>query len=255
MSKARIVTAEYGMHSDKVAAPVRLLVVSDLHNARYGEGQARLLAAVDAARPDAVLLTGDLFHKNGPEENTRQFLRLIGTRYPCYFVTGNHEQRTGHADALRAFAADCGITVLCGGAETFTAENGQSIQLLGVDWQRTYREASGELADAAALRDPALFSVILVHAPDHRVQVLSHGFDLMVSGHAHGGQWRIPGVLNGVFAPGQGLFPQYAGGLYDVAGGKLAVSRGLGKKPALIPRFFNPPEITLVTVSPALSPD
>ncbi len=251
MSKARIARMEYVLTSEKIAAPVRLLIVSDLHNARFGAQQSDLMDTIAAAAPDALLLCGDLFHKDGPDEETLTFLRLAGEKYPCFFVTGNHEYRTGNADGLRRIVSECGINVLCGNDAAFTSTNGQTIQILGVDWQKVYDPKKGQLAAAGKRLDKRSFSVLLVHTPDQHTEILPLGFDLMVSGHTHGGQWRIPGLLNGVYAPGQGLFPRFAGGLYESNGAHLVVSRGVSKQPSLIPRFFNPPEITLVSLLPA----
>ena len=253
MSKKRIATVEYTLESTKIAAPVRLLIAADLHNARFGANQGELMDAIAAAAPDAVLLCGDLFHKDGPDDETLAFLKLVGKEYPCFYVTGNHEYRKGNgsANALCDAARACGITVLRGRSALFTAANGQTVQLLGVDWQKVYDPKKGELAAIAKQRRGDLYAVALVHEPTQHRAVLSLGFDLMVSGHTHGGQWRVPGLLNGVYAPGQGLFPRFAGGSYEVGGKRLVVSRGLSKQPACIPRFNNPPELTLVTLLPA----
>ena len=86
--------------------------------------------------------------------------------------------------------------------------------------------------------------ILLCHHPEYYEKYLSeYGIDLIVSGHAHGGQWRFFG--RGVFAPGQGIFPKYTSGVYD---GRLVVSRGM-KKAKVIPRFFNPTEVVLITVN------
>ena len=101
-----------------------------------------------------------------------------------------------------------------------------------------------------ALLDGERFSILLSHRPERVEDYAASGFDLVAAGHAHGGQVRIPGLLNGLLAPNQGLFPKYAGGLYDLGGTELAVSRGLSINP-LLPRVFNPPEIVVVEILPA----
>ncbi|MBQ4118259.1 MAG: metallophosphoesterase, partial [Oscillospiraceae bacterium] len=92
------------------------------------------------------------------------------------------------------------------------------------------------------------FNVLLVHRPEYIEQYAKLGFDLVLCGHAHGGQWRIPGVLNGIYAPGQGVFPKYAGGIYEVNGTTLVVSRGLAKESTPIPRVFNRPELVIIDI-------
>ena len=92
------------------------------------------------------------------------------------------------------------------------------------------------------------FNLLLIHAPDNFEDYARLGFDLVLCGHTHGGQWRIPGLLNGIYAPGQGLFPKYAGGLYEKDGTTMIVSRGLAKESTYIPRIFNRPELVIIDI-------
>ena len=92
--------------------------------------------------------------------------------------------------------------------------------------------------------------VLLAHRPENIKCYLQYPFDLIVSGHAHGGQWRIPGLLNGLYAPHQGLFPRYAGGRYDFDGATFLVSRGLARESTRVPRIFNRPELVIVDILP-----
>ena len=85
----------YSVESDAVQAPVRVALISDLHSCGYGENQRELIDAVDSQNPDLVLMTGDIFDDELPDDNTEQFLRGVGKRYPCYYVTGNHEHWSG----------------------------------------------------------------------------------------------------------------------------------------------------------------
>ena len=94
------------------------------------------------------------------------------------------------------------------------------------------------------------YTILLAHRPERIGAYRQYPFDLVVSGHAHGGQWRIPGLLNGLYAPNQGLFPQYAGGCYDEDGMAFVVSRGLARESTRIPRLFNPPELVVVDLVP-----
>ena len=98
------------------------------------------------------------------------------------------------------------------------------------------------------------FSVLLAHRPERIEDYLQYPFDLIVSGHAHGGQWRIPGILNGLLAPNQGFFPPYAGGQYDFADTTLIVSRGLARESTRIPRIFNRPELVVIDLVPEQTP-
>ncbi len=88
--------------------------------------------------------------------------------------------------------------------------------------------------------------MLLVHRPENYADYRKYAFDLVLCGHAHGGQWRIPGILNGLYAPSQGLFPKYAGGYYNEESVPMIVSRGLARESTIVPRFYNPPELVIV---------
>jgi len=95
------------------------------------------------------------------------------------------------------------------------------------------------------------FTLLLSHRPERIEDYLGYPFDLILSGHAHGGQWRLPGIVNGLYAPNQGLFPKYAGGRYDFEDTAFLVSRGLARESTKIPRVFNRPELVVVDLIPA----
>ena len=94
--------------------------------------------------------------------------------------------------------------------------------------------------------DKNSYKILLTHRPEKFEEYTQYDFDLILSGHAHGGQWRIPGILNGLYAPNQGLFPKYAGGYYEIDDKKMIVSRGLARESTLIPRFYNRPELVII---------
>ena len=108
-----------------------------------------------------------------------------------------------------------------------------------------------QLERAAAQADPDFFTILLTHRPERVEAYQGRGFDLILAGHAHGGQWRLPGVVNGLLAPDQGLFPAYAGGRYELEGSTLIVSRGLARESTRVPRIFNRPELVIIDVTPA----
>ena len=108
-----------------------------------------------------------------------------------------------------------------------------------------------EIANAGRARTDEIYSILAIHVPNGVESYLHYGFDLMLSGHTHGGQIIIPGVLNGLYAPGQGVFPKYGGGRYDFGKQTMIISRGLSQKPLWLPRLGNPPELCFVTLKPA----
>lgn len=246
---SRLTVRRYTVSTDKVTGIVRLAVISDLHSCAYGEGQEELLEAVAAQSPDAVLYTGDIVDERLPEENAFTVLAALARKYPSYYVTGNHEYWGGEAERIKEKIAALGVVVLAG--RCATAElGGQSVAICGVDDPEA-GETDIQLERAAAGSSSERFSILLAHRPEEIDRYLEYGFDLILSGHAHGGQWRIPGLLNGLLAPGQGLFPKYAGGEYMFEDTVSIVSRGLARESTRVPRVFNPPELVVVELTPA----
>lgn len=243
----RLRIAAYEVTSGEVSAPVRLAVLTDLHSCVYGEGQRTLLDAVAAQLPDAVLLGGDIVDDVLPEGNAWTTVKALAQAYPCAYVTGNHEWWSGEAERICREMTDLGVSVLRGDGVIWEL-NGQTIAVCGID-----DPDSGEDQLAAAGTDvnEDIFTILLAHRPECIDQYREYPFDLIVSGHAHGGQWRIPGLLNGLYAPHQGLFPRYAGGRYDFDGVTFLVSRGLARESTKIPRVFNRPELVVIEILPA----
>lgn len=239
-------TVTYEISTDKVTEPVRIAHISDLHGEYYGRDMKTLLEAVDAQSPDVIVLTGDIFDDINDNENTRIFLKAAVSKYPCYYISGNHEHRkSGWAD-FRKEAVDMGITVL----------EGQNADFMGIticgasstgDGMLTFDESVEECAAQAGDG----FNVLLAHYPEEIDFYRSFGkFDLILSGHAHGGQWRVPFLINGMFAPDQGIFPEYAGGMYEFDEDCMIVSRGLARTRNIIPRIFNNPELVIIDIIP-----
>lgn len=249
--KTRIVSRYYEIEDKRITQQLRLAVICDLHGALYGRGQSEILAALEEANPNAVVLLGDMFDQHGRNENTYFLLRALSARFDCYFITGNHEYKSGQLEKIRAALSEAGIPVLAG--DSATIRSGDTIvQLFGADdGLGGKKRQSRQIADAAAIRKDDMYSVLAIHVPNDVESYLHYGFDLMLSGHTHGGQIILPGILNGLYAPGQGFFPKYGGGRYDFNAQALIISRGLAKKPFWLPRVFNPPEITFVTLVPA----
>lgn len=249
----RRVTRQYTVATDKIAAgSLRLILISDLHAMRYGKKQEHLLSEIAALKPDLLLFAGDVLAEDKDRAPALELLEALGKSYPCYYVTGNHEYRSGQPDEVREIVRSYGITVLCGTSVLCDTACGQ-IRIAGIDdLQEAGLEGALAQAETALNNDDGVFTVFLCHHPELSVRFAEEygkAFDLALSGHAHGGQWRIPGLINGVFAPHQGIFPKYAGGLYDLGESRtLVVGRGLGKS-FPIPRIFNPPELVCIDVT------
>ncbi|MBR6862657.1 MAG: metallophosphoesterase [Acidaminococcaceae bacterium] len=248
----------YTVEAPGIAHPVRIALITDLHSCAYGDGQRELLDAIEEEAPDLILLGGDIFDDDMPDDNAEAFLRGIGSWYPCYYVTGNHEYWSG-ADSFAekmAILEECGITRLSG--EVATVEiNGTRICICGVDdpyaWADSYgfserREGSfrEQVAQVASQAENGAYTILLTHRPELLDVYSQYAFDLVLAGHAHGGQWRIPGIVNGLWAPNQGLFPAYAGGRYEQDGTTMIVSRGLARESTWVPRWYNRPELVII---------
>lgn len=257
---SRLKTVTYTVESDKISTPVRIVLLTDLHSCRYGENQKNLIKAVKAQNPDIILLGGDIFDDKVPHKNAELTVKQLAEQYPCYYVTGNHEYWSREVGAILDIIEGYGVKVLSGKCDTIEV-NGQTLNICGVDdpdaevylaegepieWQ--IKRANEAVQKAEKTLGTEIFSVLLSHRPELYETYQNYEFDLVLSGHAHGGQWRIPGLLNGLFAPDQGLFPECAGGKYDYPGGTMIVSRGLARESTPVPRIFNRPELVVVEV-------
>lgn len=250
----RLILRTYTVVSPKLTAEVRLAVVTDFHSSDNADD---VVAMVASSAPDAVLMVGDLFDddtQNRPTERTLSLMRQLSALYPCYYVSGNHEAWTGEMDALYQQTEEAGVTVLRMSSGVLTVR-GQRIALCGIPdpYEMVFSGAPDteeQLRQALEDVDSADFTVLLAHRPELLAKYAQFPLDLVVSGHAHGGQVRIPGVLNGLYAPNQGWFPKLAGGAYTQDGTTLIVSRGLAVRTRL-PRIFNRPEVVLVRCVPA----
>ena len=250
----RLILRTYTVASPKLTAEVRLAVVTDFHSSDNADD---VVAMVASCAPDTVLMVGDMFDDdtaNRPPERTLSLMRQLSALYPCYYVSGNHEAWTGEMDALYQQTEEAGVTVLRMSSGVLTVR-GQRIALCGIPdpYEMVFSGAPDteeQLRQALEDVDSADFTVLLAHRPELLAKYAQFPLDLVVSGHAHGGQVRIPGVLNGLYAPNQGWFPKLAGGAYTQDGTTLIVSRGLAVRTRL-PRIFNRPEVVLVRCVPA----
>ena len=232
----------------------KIVQISDLHDAQIGENTEKLIAMTAETEPDCIVLTGDFvdssrFH---PERSLSVAEALVKIA-PVYYVSGNHEAILPDAeyqaltDGLRAV----GVCVLEDESAELT-RGGQSIRLIGLTdigfHPGTLEEKKDALRTAlSALLPEDEFSVTLAHRPELMDIYTECGAPLVLSGHAHGGQIRLPGI-GGLIAPGQGLFPKYTEGKYEENGTTLVVSRGVGN--SVLPlRVNDRPQIVVVQLA------
>jgi uncharacterized protein len=239
---------QYKIKSEKLSGPVRLVLISDLHDSTYGENQCGLIQAVSKQKPDLVMLTGDIFVEYAPYDSSIRLLEGIASQYPCYYVSGNHEFLGNDTVNIKDIIRSFGITVLEGNVSEITV-NGQKIRICGLDDPLIGEEKFKNQMEKLSCIEKKEYTVLLSHHPELVDDYKKMNPDLVLSGHAHGGQWRIPFLVNGLFAPHQGWFPKYAGGLYLHGKTTQIVSRGLTKI-YIIPRVFNPPELVVIDIEP-----
>lgn len=258
-ANARVWNARVEIRDEKIPAAFDgfvLCQVSDVHNEARGEGNAALLRALREAAPDLICITGDFLDSRRTDlDFALELAGQLAEIAPAVYVTGNHEARLKDLSALEVGLAARGVRVL---RDDWTplARGGEEIALLGLDdpgfaagedWtlaeglDQTQARLSALLAQAGDR-----FSLVLSHRPELLPAYADAGADLVLSGHAHGGQVRLPGI-GGLFAPGQGILPRLTSGVYARGETRLVVSRGLGNS-AFPLRVFNPPEIVTVTL-------
>lgn len=232
----------------------KILQISDLHNKKFGDNQDVLIQKVKSINPDIIAITGDLIDsKLYDAEISMQVIRELVKEYPVYFVTGNHEKWSGKYNSLEKKLKKQHVTVLRN-EHVIIQKGGHEINLLGIDDPEFN---TGDIDEGSIVKDaivkakietqPDRYNVLLSHRPEFLEEYAEEKVDLVLSGHAHGGQVRLP-FIGGLVAPNQGILPKYTAGLYEQQNTSMIVSRGLGN--SIIPqRVFNRPEIVVVQLN------
>lgn len=232
---------ELTVHNEKLPdyfRGFRIAHVSDLHSAQMGQGNEKLISLLRQAQPDIIAITGDLADSRDTDLSIALDFAAEAVKIaPCYYVTGNHEVRLQgqlYSQLMDGLSA-AGVTVLSD-EEVILSLEGENISVAGHAWGPS--DHIGEISDFDGYR------ILLSHAPEDVDDYAAAGFDLVLSGHAHGGQFRLP-FVGGLYAPGQGFFPEYDAGSYQIGDTIMVVSRGIGNSNIPI-RINNRPEVILV---------
>lgn len=248
----------YNVFTDKIpsGSSIKIVVIADLHSVYYGEEQELLISKIKQQQPDIIALAGDIIDDNESEEGAIAFLEGINGIAPTYYVTGNHEIWSGEYLRIKDLVSSYGYTVLSNESK-YISINGAELCVSGTDDpyileysednEKACMQSDEELLYGFSELDSDTFNILIAHRPERYDLYQQYDIDLVLSGHAHGGQIRLPGFINGFVAPDQGFFPKYAGGEYKENGQTMIVSRGLGFY-AGVPRIFNPPEIVVVDI-------
>ena len=242
------VTERFNLLKEGDENAVRCVLVTDLHSCYYGKNQKNLIERIDKENPDIIFLGGDIFDDKIDDDNAVIFLEEISKKYKCFYVSGNHEYWSERCDEMKDKVRSLGITVLEGDCETIEI-NGKTIDVCGVDdpTRLTNSQFKEQLNKAYAKTSEDHYKILLTHRPEQTDFYALYDYDLILSGHAHAGQIRIPFINIGIYAPNQGLFSKYVSGIYTLSNGsRLIVSRGLARESTPAPRFFNHPEIVVI---------
>lgn len=244
-----------------IKGKVKIVHISDLHSKVFGRNNRVLVKKILKLKPDLILVTGDLIDTSGVNiDDMLELLKTLTLKAPTYYILGNHENRLKNQNEFIKKIKNSGIKLLINEIESKNIK-GNNFNILGINENqgsyqnyierrlgkysyKNYSELFNKLEEKSGVK------IVLSHYPENfsligEASYNKYNFDIMFSGHAHGGQFIIP-FIGGLYAPGQGIFPKYFSGLYEEKN-SLIVSRGLG--PSRFPlRLFNRPEIILLEV-------
>lgn len=264
----RFVIKEYKLATDKTKHKYRFVILADLHGKEYGKNNEKLIAAINKANPDGILIAGDMLTaKSGKEFNhVLQFLNVLNKKYPVFYGNGNHEYRLKiypqtYGDMGMEYEQGLhkiGIFPLCNES---TIWNNDNVAIYGLEIDREYykrfqkkKMSVDYLNETLGVPDRSKYNILLAHNPAYFEEYAAWGADLVVSGHVHGGIMRLP-FLGGVIAPSLELFPKYSGGMYKLPlatqrddielSSTMILSNGLGSHTIPV-RIFNPAQLVVL---------
>lgn len=242
----KVVITYRNIKDPRLKEDMRVLLLTDMHSCKYQEGQRELLDKIEVIQPDLILLSGDIIDDKLPMDLGFWTIEQFGNQYPTYYVTGNHEAWTNKLEMIKKRIRDMGIHVLEGEMESIQIK-GNKFWIGGIDDPDAGSKIYEAQLKALEHQDKEEITFLLAHRPDKFADYLRLPVDYIFSGHAHGGQWRLPFILeNGLYSPDAGLFPKYTTGIHQVDHYQIIISRGLSRESSKIPRFFNPPEMVVI---------
>ena len=257
-SRYGLMVTRYEVAIEELNQPVRMVHLTDLHCMEFGSKNEKLVAAVSKQKPDIIAMTGDMISRDSSPEDVQSLCELVSTMAeiaPVYFSLGNHELMYMEAreDSLTSQLAEAGAVILEQEFQDITVA-GQPLRIGGAYGYLLSRKHQNtpEQDFMDAFTDTQNPTVLLAHLSEGLLAYNCLGdwnVDLVLSGHTHGGQIRLP-LLGGLYDPEVGLFPKYTQGLFQDNGAYLVLSAGLGSS-TRIPRFNNPPELVVIDLAAA----
>ncbi|WP_419955900.1 metallophosphoesterase [Neobacillus niacini] len=244
-----LVITKHVINSDKIPKGFnhyKILHLSDLHNKNFGKRQEKLVGRIKKEKPDVIVFTGDIIDRRSKDLKPAALLidQLVELA-PVYFVPGNHEWDSDLKRKLETLLMNKGVVILTNKVRIIE-RNGERIEMAGLDDPESGLSIRSSIKRISEKMQPDLYSIVLSHRPTWFNTYTRAGFNLVFSGHAHGGQIRLP-IIGGVFAPGEGLNPKYSEGIHQQDHTSMVVSRGLGNSSFPL-RIFNRPEIVVITL-------
>lgn len=243
LSNNLIRTTRYNVAFSGVGSNKIIVQLSDLHGKVFGKDNAKLIDRVTNLCPDVIAITGDIIHKY-TERNIRTALQTVvklSKIAPVVYISGNHEMRSIKYRQLRKQLAKAGATVVDNREEEVAG-----IKFVGLNG------AHNKNGTLLKITDNPHGKVLLAHMPHCIENYANADYEIVLSGHAHGGQWRIPVINQGIYAPGQWLFPRLTQGIHKRGNTKMIISRGLGNSQFPF-RLYNCPEIVVIALEPEKS--
>lgn len=227
------------IESEYIHTPVRICVLADLHCRPFGTHQSRIMKIINEENPDFIVIAGDLFDTGRNYEVSFDLIRALQGR-TVYFTSGNHDNYLPQMESFRKRMREMGVHVLENEGERFN----EDIVIAGLS--DSGREPALYAEDINELVPYGGFRILISHRPNHIELYRKVDYPLIICGHVHGGQWRIPLINRGIIGPQQGFFPKYADGIHDLNGHKMYISRGLASADGRIPRLYNNPEVGMI---------
>lgn len=241
----KIDTSCYEIRSGKIHHEIKICVLADLHCRRFGEHQSRIVDCINKEHPDLIIIAGDLFDYERDYEISFELIDAL-KEYPVYFTSGNHDvYLKDDIEDLRRRLREKDVHVLEDQDETIRIHD-EYIEIYGMSDHG--RKPVIQASDLRYMYHTDDFRILISHRPNYLEFYRQAPVDLIVSGHAHGGQWRIPFTHQGIFAPQLGIFPKYTEGMHEIGGHWFLITRGLASGKPWLPRLYNNPEICFVTL-------
>lgn len=255
----RFVVRQHEFSDARIRRDCRAVVLADLHNKQYGKNNELLIAAIREAKPDMILVAGDILTSK-PGKTLDIALHLmeeLAHDYPVYYGNGNHEQRLmlypevygdmgeRYRERLKAVGIEPIVNAHVKLAEYGIVIYGSEIDRFYYKRLKVQKMAPDYMENILGKADKSVYNILLAHNPDYFPSYAAWGADLVLSGHVHGGMVRVPFWGKGVASPNLRFFPKYDGGLFEEGTSRMLLSRGLGMHTIPV-RLFNPGELLVV---------